>query len=111
MLHRGCRAARCPGDLLAALLLAWSHRHPTRLALAVEKVVAGLQAVLAATAAAQQQAQQQAPASGSDKAAGGDEAARTAAAFRAKELRLVQSAQQLLAPEVSLRAEPLDAPR
>jgi hypothetical protein len=31
------------GDLIAALLLAWMHRHPTDLRLAVEKAVAGLQ--------------------------------------------------------------------
>lgn len=41
-----------PGDLLAALLLAWLYRHPDDVALAAEKAVAGLQAVLAKTAEA-----------------------------------------------------------
>ncbi|GIL43230.1 hypothetical protein Vafri_1029 [Volvox africanus] len=37
------------GDLFAALLLAWMHHHPGDLAVAVEKAVGGLQAVLADT--------------------------------------------------------------
>jgi pyridoxal/pyridoxine/pyridoxamine kinase len=40
------------GDLLCALLLAWSHRYPDNLAAAVEHAVAGLQGVLQLTAAA-----------------------------------------------------------
>lgn len=40
-----------PGDLLAALLLGWSHRHPDDLATAIEKAVAGLQQVLKGTVA------------------------------------------------------------
>jgi pyridoxine kinase len=42
---------------LAALLLAWMHHHPGDLRLAVEKAVAGLQAVLHSTARAAQHTQ------------------------------------------------------
>ncbi|KAF8060301.1 hypothetical protein HT031_004836 [Scenedesmus sp. PABB004] len=87
------------GDLLAALLLAWTHRCPGDLAAAVEAAVAGLQAVLRLTAAA----------AGPEvlAAAKGD---RSAAAFRAKELRVVAGAHLLAAPAVEIRAEPLDDP-
>ena len=37
------------GDLLTALLLAWLHKHPGNLKLAVELAIAGLQAVLGRT--------------------------------------------------------------
>jgi pyridoxine kinase len=47
-----CHPGVSPGDLLTALLLGWSARHPQDLATAVEKAVAGLQGVLLATAAA-----------------------------------------------------------
>lgn len=38
-----------PGDLLTALLLAWLHKHPGNLKLAVELAIGGLQAVLGRT--------------------------------------------------------------
>jgi pyridoxine kinase len=79
------------GDLFAALLLAWTHRRPGDLAAAVELAVAGLQAVLQATAAA-----------------GGGAGGRGAAAFAARELRLVECGDALAVPVVSLRAEALD---
>lgn len=41
---------RKTGDLIAALLLAWTYRYPDDLCGAVERAIAGLQAVLAATA-------------------------------------------------------------
>lgn len=90
------------GDLLAALLLAWTERHPGDLAAAVEKAVAGLQGVLAVTAAAAA-----AEAGGAGGATLLSSRERTAAAFRAKELRLVQAQGALLSPVVTLRAEPL----
>ena len=45
-------ACAVAGDLLTALLLGWTARHPQDLATAVEQAVAGLQGVLRATAAA-----------------------------------------------------------
>uniref|UniRef100_A0A383WI31 pyridoxal kinase n=1 Tax=Tetradesmus obliquus TaxID=3088 RepID=A0A383WI31_TETOB len=83
------------GDLLCALLLAWSHRYPDNLAAAVEHAVAGLQGVLQLTAAA----------AGPAVLASTDE--RSAAVFRAKELRLVQGQQQLLQPDIKIRVEPI----
>jgi pyridoxine kinase len=95
-----------PGDLLAALLLAWIHKHPGNLALAVEKAVAGLQAVLAATVAAVSPA-----AAAVVQHANADmcpaAAAALAAAFKAKELRVIQSQQQLVDPSVKILAEKL----
>ena len=97
------------GDLLAALLLAWTARHPGDLAAAVERAVAGLQGVLRVTAAAAT-----AEASGGAAAAADSPAAaaavlggreRTAAAFRARELRLVQAQREVVEPKVVLRAE------
>ena len=44
-----CVLAMATGDLFTALLLAWMHRHPCDLKTALEKAVAGLQAVLADT--------------------------------------------------------------
>ena len=37
------------GDLFAALLLAWTHRHPDNLKLALEKVISTMQNVLKRT--------------------------------------------------------------
>lgn len=100
-----------PGDLLAALLLAWCARHPADLALAVEKAVAGLQAVLRVTAAAVFGTDRREGSAGgaSGEGAGGllSSRERSAAAFRAKELRLVQARHELADPVAELRAEPL----
>lgn len=125
------------GDLLAALLLAWCARYPCDLATAVEKAVAGLQGVLQVTAAAvdkledaehiedaaegagAERAASEGPAEGeaAEGAAGEREGGgehhvlasreRTAAVFRAKELRLVQGQRAVVAPQVVLKAEPL----
>ncbi|KAK9817057.1 hypothetical protein WJX72_008930 [[Myrmecia] bisecta] len=81
------------GDLLSALLLAWTARHPDNLRLAVEKALAGLQCVLRKTAEACPEA-----------VAATD---RTAEVSRARELRLVQNGQLLLDPEIILHAERL----
>lgn len=101
-----------PGDLLAALLLAWTARHPGDLATAVEKAVAGLQGVLRVTAAAVAADEQRSSGAGNGGGSGGEASAlsskeRTAAVFRAKELRLVQSQRELIEPRIDLRAEPL----
>jgi pyridoxal/pyridoxine/pyridoxamine kinase len=40
---------RFAGDMLSALLLAWLHRHPDNLQLAVGKAVAGVQLVILKT--------------------------------------------------------------
>ncbi|KAF6253149.1 Ribokinase-like protein [Scenedesmus sp. NREL 46B-D3] len=85
------------GDLLAALLLAWSQRYPDDLAAAVEHAVAGLQGVLQLTAAA----------AGPEVLASTDE--RSSAVFRAKELRLVQGQKLLLQPDVRIRVEPISS--
>jgi pyridoxine kinase len=77
------------GDLTAALLLARTAEAPGRLAAAAEMAVAGVQAVLRRTVAA-------AAAAGPD---GGPSA---------RELRLVQSADELRAPVVTHRAFALD---
>ncbi|GBF93943.1 pyridoxal kinase [Raphidocelis subcapitata] len=101
------------GDLLSALLLAWCARHPADLALAVEKAVAGLQAVLRVTAAAVHETERREGSAGGGGGGGGgahdllSSKGRTAAVFRAKELRLVQARHALVDPEVELRAEPL----
>ena len=81
------------GDLLAALLLAWLHRTPDDLQLAVERAVSALQAVLKYTA----------------KAAGGAATAqeRIAEVCRARELRLIECQQCLIDPAVNLSAKPL----
>jgi pyridoxine kinase len=71
------------GDLCAALLLAWSAKIPDRLGSAAEKAVASLQGVLRRTAAAQAEAE----ASGKS-------------GIGCRELRLVQSVDELLRPEV-----------
>jgi pyridoxine kinase len=71
------------GDLCAALLLAWSAKIPNQLGNAAEKAVASLQGVLRRTAAAQAEA---------------EAAGKTGIGCR--ELRLVQSVDDLLRPEV-----------
>ena len=71
------------GDLLAALLLAWVHRHPNDLQLAVEKATATVQAVLKRTVEA-------VVAAGGDPAAGGVP----------PELLLVQSKREIEEPPV-----------
>ena len=71
------------GDLCAVLLLAWSSKIPDRLGNAAEKAVASLQGVLRRTAAAQAEAE----ASGKT-------------GIGCRELRLVQSVDELLSPEV-----------
>ena len=83
-----------PGDLFTALLLAWLHRYPDDLKTALELAVAGLQEVLLDTVAR----------CGSGAAASKD---RDAAVCRARELRLVQNQDALIAPTVRHRAEPL----
>jgi len=75
------------GDLCAALLLAWSAKIPNQLGNAAEKAVASLQGVLRRTAAAQAEAE----ASGKT-------------GIGCRELRLVQSVDDLLRPEVDENA-------
>ncbi|KAK9825962.1 hypothetical protein WJX74_001552 [Apatococcus lobatus] len=82
------------GDLLSALLLAWLHKHPSNLKLAVELAIAGLQAVLGRTIAA-----------------AGDAVTATelsSEVMRARELRLVESLHLLPKPDVQYHAEPAD---
>eukprot|EP00877_Chromochloris_zofingiensis_P002856 jgi/Chrzof1/12571/UNPLg00524.t1 len=79
------------GDLLTALLLAWTFIHPDDIATAVELAIAGLQGVLRATA----------------HAAGPAIKERSAKAFAAKELRLIQNQHLLIEPKVELVAEPI----
>jgi pyridoxine kinase len=76
------------GDLCAALLLAWSAKHPGALGRAAEQAVASLQGVLRRTANAQAEAE----ASGKT-------------GIGCRELRLVQSVDDLLAPKVMEGAE------
>lgn len=83
------------GDLFAALLLGWMHRHPGDLKAALEAAVGGLQAVLRDTVAA------------CGDAAGAAE--RTAEVCARRELRLVQSQAALSAPQRPYAAEPVDA--
>jgi hypothetical protein len=101
--------------LLAALLLAWAHRHPADLATAVETALAGLQGVLRVTSAAVA-AEERAAAAALAASADADgppgqgllsSRERSAAVFRAKELRLVQAQAEVVTPRVELRAEPL----
>lgn len=72
------------GDLCAALMLAWSAKRPAQLGLAAELAVASLQGVLKRTAQAQVEA---------------EAAGKTGIGCR--ELRLVQSVDDLLQPEVA----------
>jgi len=99
------------GDLLTALLLAWCARHPRDLATAVEKAVASLQGVLQHTAGAVEELQQQEAAAGGGGQQGSgnplSSKERTAAVFRAKELRVVQAQAAIANPIVELRAESL----
>ncbi|GAB4817197.1 hypothetical protein N2152v2_004243 [Parachlorella kessleri] len=81
------------GDLFTALLLAWMHQHPGDLKTALEKAVAGLQAVLADTVAHCGEAAKA--------------TVRTAEVSRARELRLVQNQRVLVAPKVLFEAEPI----
>mmetsp|Transcript_16356 Transcript_16356/g.28042 ORF Transcript_16356/g.28042 Transcript_16356/m.28042 type:complete len:336 (+) Transcript_16356:1-1008(+) len=81
------------GDLMAALLLAWLHLYPGDLQTAVERTVAGLQAVLEATAEACGPAALNAD--------------RTAAVCAARELRLVQNQHHLVKPPIKLHCERL----
>jgi len=76
------------GDLTAALLLARSAGGPDRLAAAVEAAVASVQGVLQRTAAF-------AASPGAPPAPAGNE------------LRLVQSAADIISPAITFRAEPL----
>eukprot|EP00899_Mesostigma_viride_P027132 jgi/Mesvir1/7603/Mv06335-RA.1 len=83
------------GDLFTALILGWSTRRPGQLAAAVEVAVATLQAVLRRTL----------------EHAGGvaalQEAERTGGAARmaVRELRLIESRDDIIAPTLTLRAE------
>jgi len=76
------------GDLCAALLLAWTAKMPGRLGKAAESAVASLQGVLRRTAEAQAEAE----ASGKT-------------GIGCRELRLVQSVDELLSPKVTEGAE------
>lgn len=76
------------GDLCAALLLAWTAKMPGRLGKAAESAVASLQGVLRRTAEAQAEAE----ASGKT-------------GIGCRELRLVQSVDELLRPKVTEGAE------
>jgi pyridoxal/pyridoxine/pyridoxamine kinase len=111
--HPPVPSPRLPGDLLAALLLAWCERHPGDLASAAEKAVASLQAVLRVTSRIVEAEEARLAAAGAGAAARDgpkpllSSRERTAAVFRAKELRLVQSQAELVDPRVELRAEPL----
>lgn len=80
------------GDLCAALLLAWSSKMPAQLGRAAELAVASLQGVLRRTAAAQAEA---------------EAAGKTGIGCR--ELRLVQSVDELLRPEVTAEVTWLDS--
>ncbi|PNW85149.1 hypothetical protein CHLRE_03g173800v5 [Chlamydomonas reinhardtii] len=82
------------GDLFAALLLAWMHHHPGDLALAVEKAVGGLQAVLAETVR--------------HCGAAALVAERTAEVCALRELRLIQCQGQLQDPPIKYRCSPLE---
>lgn len=81
------------GDLLAALLLAWLHRTPDDLQLAVERAVSSLQAVIIRTAAA------------AGSAAGTRE--RTIELCKARELRLIESRDCFEDPAITVSAIPL----
>lgn len=81
------------GDLLAALLLAWLHRTPDDLQLAVERAVSSLQAVIIRTAAA------------AGIAAGTRE--RTIELCKARELRLIESRDCFEDPAITVSAMPL----
>jgi len=70
------------GDLVAALLLAWTHRHPQQLDLALEKCNATMQAVMQRTAIAHN--------------------------YGPGELKLIQSKRDIEDPQVTIRAERLD---
>jgi len=72
------------GDLVAALLLAWTHRHPTQLLLALEKCGATMQAVINRTAVKHN--------------------------YGPGELQLIQSKKDIEDPQVVIRAERLDPP-
>lgn len=81
------------GDLMAALLLAHLNRAPKRVAHAVEQTVASVQAVLCNTLE-----------HAGDEAGDGAEGA---AGMREKELRLIQSSDELLQADVTCRARDL----
>ena len=85
------------GDLMAALLLAWTHRHPDRLQDATENAIASVQAVLRRTFAHYGAAAALAPTFATA-------AAETAFRRRMLELQLVQSKRDLEHPVVELRA-------
>jgi len=76
------------GDLFAALLLAWTHRHPDDLKLSMEKVVSTLQVILKRTQAAAE-------------AEAGEGNTPT---FRELELRLVQSKRDIENPQICVFA-------
>lgn len=76
------------GDLMTALLLGWSYKYPDDLAKAAELSVASLQAVLKRTLKDY---------SDSDVKPGSKQL----------ELRLIQSREEIIAPSVAMRAEPI----
>eukprot|EP00884_Botryococcus_braunii_P022141 jgi/Botrbrau1/8610/Bobra.0196s0010.1 len=82
------------GDLMTALLLAWLHKYPSNLRLAVESALAGLQAILHKT----EDYEGLHAANQIDDKAG---------MSRRRELRLVQNQGLLLNPQIVLHAEPV----
>uniref|UniRef100_H2Y498 Pyridoxal kinase n=1 Tax=Ciona savignyi TaxID=51511 RepID=H2Y498_CIOSA len=76
------------GDLFAALLLAWTHRHPDNLKLALEKVISTMQRILQRTL----------------DAAKGMIAEGETPTFKELELRLVQSKVDIENPEMCVKA-------
>jgi len=76
------------GDLFAALLLAWTHRHPDDLKLALEKVISTMQNVLQRT---QKAAQDEAGESG-------------VPSFKNLELRLIQSKEDIENPKLTVKS-------
>ncbi|XP_071801197.1 pyridoxal kinase-like [Asterias amurensis] len=79
------------GDLFSALLLVWSHKHPSNLQLALEKTLSGMQAVLQRTLT---DAQELAGAGNKPSPA-------------QRELRMVQSKADLEDPKVCMKGVPL----
>ena len=88
------------GDLMAALMLAWSHRHPDDLRTATELALASVQAVLRRTFDAFTAARDAAPPFAT-------EADERAYRRRSLELRLIQSKADLERPEVVLHGSPI----
>ena len=95
------------GDLFSALILAWLSRSPHDLKFAVEKAVAGLQAVLLDTV---EHSKLFSSNSNSSAAGGGGGDDRTAAVCAARELRLIQNQDKLIDPEIQYYAVPCASP-